>query len=351
MGVSRSATIVLAYLMKELDWSYTTALDFVRAKRARVQPNDAFRQQLLMYESMLNGLRRTSKLFNSATTGQPHHSSSSYSSTRQKPSRVSSGGSGITLTRSNSLRQLMIGDSSSNRSSTSGGGGASGTVSWSRQLRSSENATMGVSVASGPATNITPTNVIKRVVGQTMLKNSAHLVSPTAAAATFSLHDATNMDEKTPKMCIPATSTSTVITRQHSSWSSSSSTASQLRRCEQRTANNRASMPAITSTTTPISTFAGPHRSDAIPTPLSSQTTLVSLIGNVKQQVESINGQSRPCLVDNDDTEVDNASKANLASAIAATEPHSAELKCRIAEDVTRCIIPYWANTFDHFRP
>ncbi|XP_033748878.1 protein phosphatase Slingshot homolog 1-like isoform X2 [Pecten maximus] len=54
MGISRSASTVMAFLMKEYDMSRKEAFDFVKAKRACVMPNQAFWAQLLIYEGILN---------------------------------------------------------------------------------------------------------------------------------------------------------------------------------------------------------------------------------------------------------------------------------------------------------
>lgn len=48
-GVSRSATIVVAYLIKKYKWSYNKALDFVKAKRPCINPNLGFVMQLFTY--------------------------------------------------------------------------------------------------------------------------------------------------------------------------------------------------------------------------------------------------------------------------------------------------------------
>jgi protein-tyrosine phosphatase len=50
MGVSRSASIVIAYLMKERGMSYNEALSFVATKRACVVPNRGFEAQLRKLE-------------------------------------------------------------------------------------------------------------------------------------------------------------------------------------------------------------------------------------------------------------------------------------------------------------
>lgn len=53
MGVSRSASTVLAYLMKAKGWSLTEAFDTIKARRPVVQPNEGFWAQLQVYEGML----------------------------------------------------------------------------------------------------------------------------------------------------------------------------------------------------------------------------------------------------------------------------------------------------------
>ncbi|KAL5015802.1 hypothetical protein ScPMuIL_005391 [Solemya velum] len=53
MGISRSASTVMAYLMKEYRMSANEAYDYVKEKRSCVHPNDAFWEQLQTYGSML----------------------------------------------------------------------------------------------------------------------------------------------------------------------------------------------------------------------------------------------------------------------------------------------------------
>ena len=50
MGVSRSASVVIAYAMKAYEWSLQQALEHVKSKRSCVHPNDEFMKQLEMYE-------------------------------------------------------------------------------------------------------------------------------------------------------------------------------------------------------------------------------------------------------------------------------------------------------------
>jgi hypothetical protein len=54
MGVSRSASIVIAYLMKKYEVPFDAALKFVRSRRPIVKPNDGFIKQLKHYERTLH---------------------------------------------------------------------------------------------------------------------------------------------------------------------------------------------------------------------------------------------------------------------------------------------------------
>ena len=52
-GASRSATIVIAYLMWTKKWKFEEAFIYVKSKRPIVCPNDGFQQQLKMFEKLL----------------------------------------------------------------------------------------------------------------------------------------------------------------------------------------------------------------------------------------------------------------------------------------------------------
>ena len=52
-GASRSATIVIAYLMWIQKMKFDDALNFVNSKRPIVAPNDGFREQLKIFEKLL----------------------------------------------------------------------------------------------------------------------------------------------------------------------------------------------------------------------------------------------------------------------------------------------------------
>ncbi|KXS11983.1 phosphatases II [Gonapodya prolifera JEL478] len=55
MGVSRSATIVIAYLMKAMEWTEAKAFDFLRRRRPGIQPNLGFMITLRNWERELFG--------------------------------------------------------------------------------------------------------------------------------------------------------------------------------------------------------------------------------------------------------------------------------------------------------
>ncbi|PPJ54522.1 hypothetical protein CBER1_02536 [Cercospora berteroae] len=65
MGVSRSATIVCAYLMWRFEVGREEALEWVRRGRARCRPNEGFWEQLGLYEKALQQgreMKRNTKL-------------------------------------------------------------------------------------------------------------------------------------------------------------------------------------------------------------------------------------------------------------------------------------------------
>jgi len=52
-GISRSATIIIAYLMKKNKWTYQETYNFVKRKRSVISPNSGFVRQLKNYEKKL----------------------------------------------------------------------------------------------------------------------------------------------------------------------------------------------------------------------------------------------------------------------------------------------------------
>ena len=53
-GVSRSASIIIAYLIKYYDMTFDEAFRFVKGKRSFIRPNEGFVEQLKTYEKKLN---------------------------------------------------------------------------------------------------------------------------------------------------------------------------------------------------------------------------------------------------------------------------------------------------------
>jgi protein-tyrosine phosphatase len=54
LGVSRSASIVIAYIMKKYNKNYEDAIDIVQKKRSIIEPNQGFIKQLINFENFLN---------------------------------------------------------------------------------------------------------------------------------------------------------------------------------------------------------------------------------------------------------------------------------------------------------
>jgi dual specificity phosphatase 12 len=52
-GISRSATIVMAYLMRSQRWPFEKTLKYVRSKRPMIMPNWGFEKQLMKYQKKL----------------------------------------------------------------------------------------------------------------------------------------------------------------------------------------------------------------------------------------------------------------------------------------------------------
>ncbi|XP_041849848.1 protein phosphatase Slingshot homolog 2 isoform X2 [Melanotaenia boesemani] len=66
MGVSRSASTVIAYAMKEYGWDLDTAFDYVKERRTVTKPNPSFMKQLEEYQGiLLASKQRHNKLWRS----------------------------------------------------------------------------------------------------------------------------------------------------------------------------------------------------------------------------------------------------------------------------------------------
>ncbi|XP_065209063.1 protein phosphatase Slingshot [Planococcus citri] len=62
MGISRSASVVIAYAMKAYNWDFKKAFEFVRKKRSCIKPNQNFISQLETYQGMLDAMKNKEKL-------------------------------------------------------------------------------------------------------------------------------------------------------------------------------------------------------------------------------------------------------------------------------------------------
>ncbi|KAM3963593.1 LOW QUALITY PROTEIN: protein phosphatase Slingshot [Aphomia sociella] len=62
MGISRSASVVIAYAMKAFNWNFDKALNHVKAKRNCIKPNTNFLNQLETYQGILDAMKNKEKL-------------------------------------------------------------------------------------------------------------------------------------------------------------------------------------------------------------------------------------------------------------------------------------------------
>jgi len=61
-GISRSATIVIGYIMRLNNWDAATSIAFVKQKRREINPNLGFLSQLLQYEIKLHGKAKSAEI-------------------------------------------------------------------------------------------------------------------------------------------------------------------------------------------------------------------------------------------------------------------------------------------------
>lgn len=62
MGISRSASVVIAYAMKAYNWNFEQAITHVKKKRSCIKPNKSFLSQLETYQGMLDAMKNKEKL-------------------------------------------------------------------------------------------------------------------------------------------------------------------------------------------------------------------------------------------------------------------------------------------------
>jgi hypothetical protein len=62
MGISRSASVVIAYAMKANNWDFDRAIKHVKEKRNCIKPNKSFVSQLETYQGILDAMKNKEKL-------------------------------------------------------------------------------------------------------------------------------------------------------------------------------------------------------------------------------------------------------------------------------------------------
>lgn len=62
MGISRSASVVIAYAMKAYNWDFGQAIKHVKEKRSCIKPNKSFVSQLETYQGILDAMKNKEKL-------------------------------------------------------------------------------------------------------------------------------------------------------------------------------------------------------------------------------------------------------------------------------------------------
>jgi len=72
MGISRSASVVIAYVMKAKNWNLTKSFAFVKNKRNCIKPNENFLKQLEVYEGILNARLASEPTYPSTINPYPH---------------------------------------------------------------------------------------------------------------------------------------------------------------------------------------------------------------------------------------------------------------------------------------
>ena len=112
MGISRSASTVIAFAMKHFSWSLEHALSHTASLRSVVNPNPAFREQLVTYEGILSASRQRYSFHKKARNRKK--SQSCYSKSTKEPNTLAR------LARSpseSSIDSLQSRNSTDNRSS------------------------------------------------------------------------------------------------------------------------------------------------------------------------------------------------------------------------------------------
>ncbi|XP_071509345.1 uncharacterized protein [Diadema antillarum] len=89
MGISRSASTVIAYAMKEYEMTLEEALRHVDERRPIIRPNKSFMKQLQIYEGILLASRNRRKMFRSKSDSSLSRSGSAENLAQDRPSEPS----------------------------------------------------------------------------------------------------------------------------------------------------------------------------------------------------------------------------------------------------------------------
>lgn len=79
MGMSRSATMVIMYLMRKFQIEWSLAFDIVKARRDIIDPNEGFIQKLKNYEGKQYKIKRTDTVISGDEIVEANEENSSFS--------------------------------------------------------------------------------------------------------------------------------------------------------------------------------------------------------------------------------------------------------------------------------
>ncbi|XP_054014531.1 protein phosphatase Slingshot isoform X2 [Hylaeus anthracinus] len=104
MGVSRSASVVIAYAMKAYNWDFSQAWKHVKEKRNCIKPNNSFLIQLETYRGILDAMKNKEKLQRSKSDTNLKSPTSAKNQSK-KEEKSDNGDSGLQITSGLELRK------------------------------------------------------------------------------------------------------------------------------------------------------------------------------------------------------------------------------------------------------
>ena len=90
-GISRSATVITAFLMLAKHWTLPQSIDYIRTKRTKAQPNPGFCAQLLKWGRYLESMKEKKRRSGYASSESSNDSSGGSNRSMQSPSQSSPG--------------------------------------------------------------------------------------------------------------------------------------------------------------------------------------------------------------------------------------------------------------------